>query len=94
MPVKKKADERPAYVDIYAELISCNTDPAQYKPYNPHLSISNDEQKVFVHLVVPSEEVESNKIVKKRQVVVMTVDGMTMMLRRVAADMLATIQGH
>jgi hypothetical protein len=88
---KKSSDERPAWTDVYAELVSCNTDPAQYKPYNPHLDISNAEQRVFVHLRVPSSEVESNTIVKRQRVIVTTVEGMTIMLKHLAADMQAAI---
>lgn len=90
----KKADkEFPAFVDIYAELVSSNTDPVQYKPYNPHLVISNDEQQVFVHLKVPTAEVEVDKVVRKKRVIVITVDGMTMMLRAAAADIQAVHLG-
>lgn len=90
---KNLKDEIPAYVDIYATLERCNTDPAQYKPYNPSLVISNNEQVVLVHLQVPSEEVEIDKTVKGKHLVLITAEGMTLMLRRLATEMQTAIQG-
>lgn len=97
MPTKQKnknlKDEVPAFVDIYATLERCNTDPAQYKPYNPSLIISNARQSVLVHLQVPSEEVESTIKLGKSKVYVITAEGMTLMLRRLATEMQTAIQG-
>ena len=94
MPTKRKNNEtHPAFVDVYAELISCNTDPAQYKPYNPHLAISNSHQRVFVHLQVPSAQIESDGMVKKERHLVITAEGMTIMLRRLATEMQETLMG-
>lgn len=92
MSSRTKVRERPAFVEVLAELVSCNTDPLQYKPLNPHLSISNDTQRVFVKLAVPSEEIVSDGKVGKTRALVLTVEGMTAMLRRLSADMQGYIQ--
>lgn len=83
-----------AFTKIRGQLISSNTDPTQYKPYNPHIGFDLDDQKIFVEMQVPTECVISDTVEgsgkKKCRIVVLTVEGVSVMLKMVATTMMAT----